>query len=141
MGHEKSLFSGILIGPRSLFCFFLIACNIDFLPQTAARCCNKQQQKTLRAQQYTSLFIPCAHGKLIVKHHLSRVLFSRPLCAQKTVACPRAQAAGGHGPERKQRIDWMYEGPMQSTQDQQAEANEYLMGKEVTRAGRLRVCS
>ncbi|CAM9726949.1 unnamed protein product, partial [Laminaria digitata] len=40
------------------------------------------------------------------------------------------QAAGGHGPERKQRIDWMYEGPMQSTQDQQAEANEYLMGKE-----------
>lgn len=42
-----------------------------------------------------------------------------------------AQAAGGHGPERKQRIDWMYEGPMQTTQDQEAESNEYLMGKEV----------
>ncbi|CAN0322872.1 unnamed protein product, partial [Hapterophycus canaliculatus] len=25
----------------------------------------------------------------------------------------------------------MYEGPMQSAQDQQAESNEYLMGKEV----------
>lgn len=58
-----------------------------------------------------------------------------------TVACPRAQAAGGHGPEKKQRVDWMYEGPMQSTVDQQAEANEYLMGKEVTRAGRRVVCS
>ena len=57
-------------------------------------------------------------------------------CAQRTnrVSPSHAQAAGGHGPERKQRIDWMYEGPMQSTQDQQAEANEYLMGKEVRRA-------
>lgn len=43
-----------------------------------------------------------------------------------------AQAAGGHGPERKQRIDWMYEGPMQTTQDQKAEADEYLLGKEVS---------
>lgn len=42
------------------------------------------------------------------------------------------QAAGGHGPERKERIDWMYEGPMQSAQDKQAEANEYLLGKEVS---------
>ena len=32
-------------------------------------CCNKRQQKTPRAQQYTSLLIPCAHGKLNVKHH------------------------------------------------------------------------
>ncbi|CAM9819179.1 unnamed protein product [Discosporangium mesarthrocarpum] len=40
------------------------------------------------------------------------------------------QAAGGHRQERKERIDWMYEGPMQSTQDRQAEAHEYLLGKE-----------
>ncbi|CAM9504672.1 unnamed protein product [Choristocarpus tenellus] len=40
------------------------------------------------------------------------------------------QAAGGHAAERKERIDWMYEGPMQSSQDRQAEANEYLLGKE-----------
>ena len=42
---------------------------LKFLPHTAARCCNKQQQETPRAQQYTSLLIPCAHGKLNVKHH------------------------------------------------------------------------
>lgn len=41
------------------------------------------------------------------------------------------QAAGGHGPERKERLDWMYEGPMQSAADKEAEANEYLLGKEV----------
>ena len=38
------------------------------MPHTAALCCNKQQRKTPRAQQYTSLLIPCAHGKLDVKH-------------------------------------------------------------------------
>ena len=29
VGHEKSLFSGILIGPKSLFRFTLIACNFE----------------------------------------------------------------------------------------------------------------
>lgn len=55
-----------------------------------------------------------------------------------SLCAPDAQAAGGHGPERKQRIDWMYEGPMQTTQDREAESNEYLMGKEV-RPARLLV--
>ena len=42
------------------------------MSHTTARCCKKQhqQQKTPRAQQYTSsLLVPCAHGKLNVKHH------------------------------------------------------------------------
>ena len=47
------------------FCFTLIECIFIFMPHTAARCCDKQQQKSPRAQQqYTSLLIPCAHGKL-----------------------------------------------------------------------------
>ena len=52
---EKSIFSGVLIG-------------------TVARCCKKQQQQKMpRTQQYTSsLLIPCAHGKLNVKHHRTR---------------------------------------------------------------------
>lgn len=41
------------------------------------------------------------------------------------------KAAGGHAPERKERIDWMYEGPMRSAEEKEAEANEYLLGKEV----------
>ena len=47
----------------------LIACILKFMPHTAARCCSKQQQNTPRAQQYTSLLMPCAHGKLNIKHH------------------------------------------------------------------------
>ena len=41
------------------------------MPHTAPLCCKKQQrQKTPRAQRYTSsLLIPCAHGRLNVKHH------------------------------------------------------------------------
>ena len=41
------------------------------MPHTAARCCccNKQQHKTPRAQQYTSLLVPYAHGKLNGKHY------------------------------------------------------------------------
>ena len=39
-------------------------------PPLSALCCKKQQHRTPRAQQYTSsLLIPCADGKLIVKHH------------------------------------------------------------------------
>ena len=45
-------------------------------PPISVVCCQKQQQqqqKTPRAQQYSqctsSLLIPCAHGKLDVKHH------------------------------------------------------------------------
>ena len=68
MSLEKSLSFGILIGPKSVFCFTLIACKFEiYAAHTAARCCNKQQ--TLRAQLYTSLLIPCAHGKLNVKQH------------------------------------------------------------------------
>ena len=68
-------FSGILIGTKSLFCFRSIGCQYENYaahrtPPLSALCCNKQQQKTLHAQQYTSsLVIPCAHGKLNVKHH------------------------------------------------------------------------
>ena len=40
---------------------------LKFMPHTAARCCCKQQHKTPRAQQHTSLLVPCAHGKLNVK--------------------------------------------------------------------------
>ena len=50
---EKSLFSGALIGPKSLFCCTLIACNFEIC---AARCCNKKQQKTLRARSSTRAF-------------------------------------------------------------------------------------
>ena len=66
VGRQKSLFFGALIGPKSLFCFTLNACNFEIC---AARSCNKKQQKTPHAQQYTSLLLPCAHGKLNVKHY------------------------------------------------------------------------
>ena len=44
---------------------------MKIVPHTAARCCcNKQQHnKTPRAQQYSSPLVPCAHGKLNVKHY------------------------------------------------------------------------
>ena len=42
---------------------------LKFVPHTAARRCSMQQEKTPRAKQYTSLLMPCAHGKLNVKHH------------------------------------------------------------------------
>ena len=42
---------------------------LKFVPHTAFRCRNKQQHKTPRAQQHTSLLVPCAHGKLNVKHY------------------------------------------------------------------------
>ena len=47
---------------------FCILCRT---PHITALCCKQQQQqKTPRAQQCTSsLLIPCAHGKLNVKHH------------------------------------------------------------------------
>lgn len=72
-----------------------------------------------------------ANVRLIILFTSSVLLptFERPTVA--AAAGANAQAAGGHGPERKQRIDWMYEGPMQTSQDQQAEADEYLMGKKV----------
>ena len=69
-------FSGVLIGTKSLFCFRSIRCRFERYaaqrkPPLFDLCCKKQQQqKTPRAQQYTSsLVIPCAHGKLNVKHH------------------------------------------------------------------------
>ena len=68
-------FSGVVIGTKSLFCFRSIGCQFESYaahrtPPLFALCCKKQQQKTPRAQQYTSsLVIPCAHGKLNVKHH------------------------------------------------------------------------
>ena len=66
-------FSGVLIGTKSLFCFRSTGCQFESYaahrtPPLSALCCKKQQQKTPRAQQYTSsLVIPCAHGKLNVK--------------------------------------------------------------------------
>ena len=66
VARQKSVFPGALIGPKSLFCFTLIACNFEMY---AARCCNRASaEDTPRAQQHTSLLIPCAHGKLNVKH-------------------------------------------------------------------------
>ena len=68
-------FSGVLIGTKSLFCFRSIGCQSESYaahrtPPFSALWCKRQQQKTPRAQQYTSsLLIPCAHGKLNVKHH------------------------------------------------------------------------
>ena len=57
VGRQKSLFSGVVIGPKSLFCFTLIACNFEI--------CAAHRH----AQRYTSLLMPCAHEKLNVKHH------------------------------------------------------------------------
>ena len=80
---------GVLIGPNSLFCFALIACNFEI--RAAHRrpllCCNKQQHKTPRAHQHTSFLVPCAHGKLNVKlyrttpkpeTHITRVVNRKP---------------------------------------------------------------
>ena len=68
--------SGVLNGTKSVFCFRSISCRFEryaahLKPPLFALCCKKQQQqKTFRAQQYTSsLLIQCAHGKLNVKHH------------------------------------------------------------------------
>ena len=71
IGSQKSLFFGVLTGPKSLFCFTPLHVILKIIPHTAARCCKKQQrQKTPRAQQYTlCLLIPYALGKLNVKHH------------------------------------------------------------------------
>ena len=70
-----AIFSGVLIGTKSLFCFRSISCLFEHYaahrkPPLFALCCKKEQQQTPRAQQCTSsLVIPCAHGKLNVKHH------------------------------------------------------------------------
>ena len=68
--------SGVLIGTKSSFCFRSVWCRFERYaahrkPPLFVFCCKlQQQQKTPRAQQYTSsLVIPCAHGKLNVKHH------------------------------------------------------------------------
>ena len=67
--------SGVLTGPKSLFCFRSIGCQFERYaahrkPPFSALCCKKQQQKTPRAQQHTSsLLIPCVDGKLNIKHH------------------------------------------------------------------------
>ena len=69
VGRQKSLFPGALISPNSLFCFARIACNFEICAahRRPLLCCKKQQHKTPRAQQHTSLLAPCAHGKLNVK--------------------------------------------------------------------------
>ena len=66
VGRQKSLFPGALIGPKSFFYLTFIACTFEIY---AARCCNRAAEDTPRAQQHTSLLIPCAHGKLNVKHY------------------------------------------------------------------------
>ena len=59
-------------------------------PPLFALCCKKQpQQKTPRAQQYTSSrVIPCAHGKLNVKHHrtASKAAIHTSITAEKDEA-------------------------------------------------------
>ena len=75
MGAE--IFSGVvLIGTKSLCCSRSIGCRFEryaahHKPPLFALCCKKQQQQKMpRAHPYTSsLVIPCAHGKLNVKHH------------------------------------------------------------------------
>ena len=53
------MFSGVLIGPNRYFTLHSLHIILKFVPHTAARCCNKQQQKTPRAQPYRSLPISC----------------------------------------------------------------------------------
>ena len=70
VGLRKSLFSGAVIGPNSLFCFTPITCNCEICAAHRRSLPLQQQQpKTPRAQQYTSLLVPCAHGKLNAKHY------------------------------------------------------------------------
>ena len=57
VGRQKSLFVGALIGPKPFFFLFSLPSLhviFKFMP---------------RAQQHTNLLIPCAHGKLNVKHY------------------------------------------------------------------------
>ena len=77
VGRETSLFSGLAIGPKSSLCFTLIACNFQFMPHTAARCCNKQQQKTPRAKQYTSLALTESSMWSITRQPRNRRLISQ----------------------------------------------------------------
>ena len=49
VGREKSTFSGVLIGPKSLFCFTPLNAILKMMPHTAASCCKKQQQQASRA--------------------------------------------------------------------------------------------
>ena len=52
------------------FFSLLLHAILKIVPHTAGHCCcNKQQHKTPRAQQYTSLLMPCARGKLNVNRH------------------------------------------------------------------------
>ena len=71
------------------------------MPYTAARCCKKQQQqqqkkkkkKTPCAQQYTSsLLIPCAYGKLNVKHHRTPPKPEINITVEKEAALVRKQS-------------------------------------------------
>ena len=60
---------GCVFSFRSIGCQFE-HCAAHRKPPLSALCCKKQQHRTPRAQQYTSsLLIPCADGKLNVKHH------------------------------------------------------------------------
>ena len=70
VGRQKSLCCGALIGPNSLFASLSLLVILKFVPHTVGRCCcNKHQHETPRAQQYTCFLVPCAHGKLNVKHY------------------------------------------------------------------------
>ena len=71
VGREKSFFCGVLIGPKSSIPFTPLHESFEIHDAHRRSLCKKQQQqKTPRAQQYTStLLIPCAHGKLNVQHH------------------------------------------------------------------------
>ena len=53
VGRENSLFSGVLIGLKSLLCFTPLHVILKFMPPTAARCCKKQQQRRRLARSST----------------------------------------------------------------------------------------
>ena len=70
MGRQKSLFSGALIGPNSLFCFTLIACNFEFC--AAHRRSLLLQEAAAQDASRTAVHESSgagAHGKLNVKHY------------------------------------------------------------------------
>ena len=49
VGSEPSLFSRVLIGPKSLFCFTPLHVILKFVTHTAARCCSSSRRRSRAA--------------------------------------------------------------------------------------------
>ena len=64
VGREKSLFSGVLIGPKSFFCVTLIACIFEICAAHRRSLLQREAANTPRAQQYTSLLIPLTKNSM-----------------------------------------------------------------------------